>query len=92
MTNCECGCQRDICLEFEGQGEELLGEFVISFVAGDGEGLEPYAGPYVVTPRPHDEVVLETNGKRMTDDVTVLEIPYWETSNVSGLTVYIGGN
>lgn len=91
MRNCECECQNDIVLEFE-EDEEILGELVISFVAGDGGGLEPYTGPYVVTPKPHDEVVLETNGKRMTGDVTVLEIPYWETSNTSGLTVYIGGD
>ena len=49
-----------------------------------------YEGDYIVTPRAHEEVVLDTDNKLMTDDVTVLEIPYYETSNLSGTTVYIG--
>lgn len=49
-----------------------------------------YEGDYIVTPRAHEEVILETSDKLLTDDVTVLEIPYYETSNVSGYTVYIG--
>jgi hypothetical protein len=35
---------------------------------------------------------LQTNGLRMTDDVTVTEIPYYETSNESGITVFIANN
>lgn len=34
----------------------------------------PYSGPYNVTPTDYTQV-LETNGKRMTDDVTVEPIP-----------------
>jgi hypothetical protein len=34
---------------------------------------------------------LETRDKMMINDVTVLEIPYFETSNISGITIYIGG-
>lgn len=49
-----------------------------------------YEGDYIVTPRVNEEVVLETSDKLLTDDVTVLEIPYYETSNISGYTVYIG--
>ncbi len=48
-----------------------------------------YDGNYVVTPLAHAEQVLPTNNKRMTDDVTVLRVPYYETSNEHGLTVYI---
>lgn len=48
-----------------------------------------YEGPYTVTPLARNQTVLDTNGKLMTDDVTVLEVPYWETSNISGMTVYI---
>ena len=52
-------------------------------------GLELYGGPYEVTPRLYAQV-LATNGKLMTDDVTVFKIPYYETSNVfDGLTVFI---
>lgn len=52
--------------------------------------MEYYQGPYEVTPRAFNPVVLPTNDKTMTDDVTVLEVPYWETSNLfDGKTVYI---
>lgn len=50
----------------------------------------PYEGDYTVTPRPFDSVILETRDKTMTDDVTVLKVPYYETSNIyDGKTVYI---
>ena len=49
----------------------------------------PYEGEYLVIPLPDADVVLETNGKYMEDDVTVVQIPYYETSNVSGMTVHI---
>lgn len=52
--------------------------------------VDYYEGPYEVTPRAWQETVLETKDKAMADDVTVLEIPYYETGNVyNGLTVYI---
>ena len=54
-----------------------------------GFNQEPYEGPYEVMPSTRDDVVLETKKKRMTDDVTVFKIPYFETSNESGYTVYI---
>ena len=49
----------------------------------------PFVGPYEVTPKAHDRTVLETRGKSMADDVTVLKIPYYEIGNSSGDTVYI---
>lgn len=50
-----------------------------------------YDGGYEVTPLPFTETILETARKQMTSDVTVLEIPYYETSNESGgYTVIIG--
>ena len=54
-------------------------------------GAEIYGGEYVVTPMPFESQTLETKSKLMADDVTVLAIPYYETSNVSGITIYIGG-
>lgn len=49
-----------------------------------------YEGPYEVTPRAFNEVVLETNDKTMLDDVTVLRVPYSETCNpFDGKTAYI---
>ena len=50
-----------------------------------------YDGDYIVTPLVNNEVILETNGKLMEDDVTVLRVPYLETANPSGgNTAYIG--
>lgn len=50
----------------------------------------PYEGAYEVTPRAHDPVILSTRSKTMTDDVTVLKVPYYETSNIyDGKTVFI---
>lgn len=56
------------------------------------EGGKIYDGEYEVAPRPFEQVVLETEGKRMTDNVKILEIPYSEVDNESGgHTVTIGG-
>ena len=50
-----------------------------------------YDGSYDVTPLPGAEIILETADKRMLDDVTVREIPYYETTNeAGGYTVIIG--
>lgn len=51
----------------------------------------PYEGDYIVVPSVYEQI-LQTNGLRMTDDVTVTEIPYYETSNESGITVFIANN
>ena len=50
---------------------------------------ETYQGSYDVTPTSAVQT-LDTNDKLMTDDVTVRAIPYYETRNVSGTTIYIG--
>lgn len=50
-----------------------------------------YEGAYVVIPKAFEETILPTNGKILADDITVKEIPYYETSNTKGKTVYIGG-
>lgn len=50
-----------------------------------------YQEEYIVTPKPFNDEILQTNGFKMTDDVTVLKIPYYQTSNETGYTVYIGG-
>ena len=57
------------------------------------QGVSPpmYEGAYEVTPLPFESQTLETKNKMMNDNVVVLEIPYFETSNISGTTVYIGG-
>lgn len=52
-------------------------------------GGEPYAGEYVVIPLAEEAVILPTTNKILYDDVTVTKVPYFETSNTSGTTVYI---
>lgn len=56
-----------------------------------GEFYETYDGSYDITPSPHHDVVLPTANKVMNSDVSVFKIPYFETSNTLGYTVYIGG-
>lgn len=49
-----------------------------------------YDGPYDVTPKTSEQI-LNTTSSYLTDDVTVRKIPYFETSNNTGTTVYIAG-
>lgn len=59
---------------------------------GGGGDYPAYTGEYVVTPT-RSEQTLETFRKVMTDNVTILEIPYVAVSNPSGGKTYtIGGN
>ena len=48
-----------------------------------------YDGPYRVTPLAFSEIELDTNGKTLRDDIIIERVPYYETSNVSGMTIYI---
>lgn len=48
-----------------------------------------FTGQYEITPHADRETVLECSGKKMTDNVTVFKVPYFETSNPDGQTVYI---
>ena len=57
-----------------------------------GNKYEYYDGATTVTPKADSQTVLETADKVVLDDITVLKIPYWETSNISGgYTVFIAG-
>lgn len=49
-----------------------------------------YHGDYIVIPKVDIEQDLLTAGMLMEDDVKVRAIPYYETSNLYGKTVYIG--
>lgn len=52
---------------------------------------EEYGGLYTVTPTDAEQT-LDTSDKAMRSDVRVLAIPYFETTNIKGTTVYIGGS
>lgn len=58
----------------------------VTKIEGD---IEQYDGPYEVTPDAHAPVILGTSNKILAEDVTVKKIPYYQTSNPSGDTVYI---
>ena len=49
-----------------------------------------YEGPYLVIPKAYESQILFTDGLLMEDDVTVTEIPYFESDNeANGRTVTI---
>lgn len=50
-----------------------------------------YEGEYTIVSKPFETNSLLTQGLKMRQNIVVLEIPYYETSNISGYTVYIGG-
>lgn len=69
-----------------GDDHKINGTLTIPSVVG----AETYDGPYEVTPKAWDEQILATDGKLMTDDVTVFRVPYYETVNLfDGKTAYI---
>lgn len=55
----------------------------------DIDDADLYDGTYVVTPAANRDQILPTKNKILLEDVTVLKVPYYETSNISGNTVYI---
>lgn len=64
----------------------------ITYGNGMGESVPIYDGNYEITPLAFQRTVLETEGKKMASNVVCKEIPYYETSNLSGgTTVYIAG-
>ena len=85
MMNCTCNCNLDFII-----GETLELDFDIGEVTVID--ADPYEGEYIVTPLAFEEVILPTKRKVMQRDVTVLEVPYTETSNVHGTTVIIATN
>jgi hypothetical protein len=58
---------------------------------GGGGSLPVYTGDTTVIPKTIEQV-LETANKSVLSDINVLGIPYFETSNVKGITAIIGGN
>lgn len=63
----------------------LVGKLSIGVIDHD-----PYTGDYEVIPRAFDAQILPTANKLLKEDMVVLKIPYYETSNAQmGKTVYI---
>ena len=76
------------CVDAEAEASDLSVSTGLPIVR-EFIGGEPYSGEYVVIPKAEDAVVLPTTNKILYDDVTVTKVPYFETSNTSGTTVYI---
>ena len=83
--------------------EELSSSFPLNLDAGNQDfnisfgdyikvdkDTEAYMGEYEITPKPYVSQTLNTANKMMLDDILVFQIPYFETSNTNGTTVYIG--
>lgn len=49
----------------------------------------PYTGSYDIIPSV-EEQILNTRNRLLSDDLSIKEIPYFETSNPYGETIYIG--
>lgn len=64
----------------------------MSAVVGIYEGMNPekYDGEYNFTSTVEGDTVVDTKFKFLRDNITVGKIPYYETSNPTGTTVYIG--
>lgn len=58
---------------------------------GGGGTYPVYEGPFIITPKPYDDIVLSTTQKTVMNNITVLQIPHYETSNLKGKTFIIGG-
>lgn len=53
--------------------------------------VDIYEGDYNVVSRPFTDGEFQTQGLKMRENLVVLKIPYHETSNEHGYTIYIGG-
>lgn len=65
--------------------EAELGNIIYT-IGGDAE---PYMGSYDVVPKAFIQQTLNTAGKLMSKNVKVEAVPYYETSNVNGTTIFI---
>lgn len=71
--------------ELSVDNQAVVGELSIPDMINVGE----YDGDYTVIPKAEEAILLETKGLIMKDDLTVTKVPYYETSNAYGITVYI---
>lgn len=65
--------------------ENIVGEISIPLMIRE----EPYTGDYNPIPKAWSSTTLHTKGHSMTDNVTVSKVPFFETANETGDTVYI---
>lgn len=80
--------QHNINCSITGDGE-ITAEIKLPKIIQNGD-VDEYEGMYHVIPKAYEDQVLPTKNKVLYSDVTVAEIPTYETSNESGLTFIIG--
>lgn len=86
MKNCSCPPNSNNPSYWIGS---LIGQLTIP-VATKEKVEGDYEGDYEVTPKPFEDQILPTYGKKLANDIVIHKIPYQETSNsANGLTVYI---
>lgn len=56
---------------------------------GDKEPIR-YSGDHEFTPDTDEDYSVDTKFKMMSSNIVIKKIPYYETSNPSGTTIYIG--
>lgn len=70
-------------------GRDAIAAGFGTVVVNHTEG-ERYTGNYEITPKVDETQTLQTRNKVMSDDVTIFQIPFFQTSNLYGDTIYIG--
>lgn len=68
----------------------IMGDVEVGRVVIKHDEAEDYGGDYIITPS-GDSQILETANKKLTDDVKIKAIPYYDVANEYGRTIYIGG-
>lgn len=80
------GCLSSDCSisgELSGQNG-MIGDISIS------NNIPEYIGDHIITPSSKSDIVLNTKDKKLNENITVIKIPYYQTSNTDGgETVYI---
>lgn len=78
----------EIVIDESSSNEEVIVEN--DEVINIGIDAESYKGKYTIIPLAFQEQKLETKNKVLKENVIVKEVPYYETSNKQGTTIYIG--
>ena len=68
--------------------QQLMGKIEMPII--NNQDIPEYSGKYTVVPKVTSQT-LPTKEKILHENILILEIPYYETSNESGKTIYIGG-
>ena len=69
---------------FLNNSNKIIGELKLN-----GAEYTDYSGDYGITPKSYNQI-LQTKNKVLRENLQVKEIPYYETSNEYGKTIYIG--